>query len=289
MTMDPLYYKVPRHDEESIRVEIWNQPKFYEPFHYHEECQLTLILASTGTVFMGSSMVEYDEGDLFFMGENLPHVLRNDRIRHSGNETGVRAISVFFSMKAVTALFEDVPEAREVKKLMDNSAFGLRFRRAARHRIGSLMKSIGDSHGLSRFIHLLQIINYFAAFPDVERLADTRPVQMDPTHHKNLTKVFDFVMSHYNEKITLETVSSLIYMTPTAFCRYFKRHTQKSFSSFLIEVRVNKACKMLQEETSNVSDSCYSSGYNNKSNFHRHFLRVMGVTPNEYKKMISPG
>ena len=78
--MEPVYFKVPRQDEETVRVEYWNLPRFYEPFHYHEECQLTLILASSGSVFMGNSLVEYTEGDLFFMGENLPHVLRDDNI-----------------------------------------------------------------------------------------------------------------------------------------------------------------------------------------------------------------
>ena len=65
--MDPVYFKVPRQDEETVRVEFWDLPRFYEPFHYHEECQLTLILLSSGTVFMGNSLAEYTEGDLFFI------------------------------------------------------------------------------------------------------------------------------------------------------------------------------------------------------------------------------
>jgi AraC-like DNA-binding protein len=285
--MDPVYFKVPRYEEESIRVENWDQPKFYEPFHYHEECQLTLILSGSGTVFMGNSMVEYSEGDLFFMGENLPHVLRSDKIWNSASRLGVRAISVFFSLKMISSISSEVPEARGVNKLLDNSAFGLRFKAASQKEIGSLMRTIGQCSGFSRLISLLQIIDLFAAFPNVEKLAMMRPARLDPNQHNNLNKVFDYVMSHYNERITLEMVSALVYMTPNAFCRYFKKHTQKSFSSFLIEVRVNKACKMLQDEANSVSDSCYSSGYNNKSNFHRHFLRIVGLTPNEYKRKIA--
>jgi AraC-like DNA-binding protein len=285
--MDPVYFKVPRHEEESVRVENWDQPKFYEPFHYHEECQLTLILSGSGTAFLGNSMVEYSEGDLFFMGENLPHVLKSDQVWSSGSHLGVRAISVFFSLKTITSILNEVPEAREVNKLLDNSAFGLRFKAASQQAIGSLMRTIGECSGFPRLISLLQIMNLFAAFPNVEKLAELRPARLDATQHKNLNKVFDYVMSHYNQRITLEIVSELVFMTPNAFCRYFKKHTQKSFFSFLIEVRVNKACKMLQDEANSVSDSCYSSGYNNTSNFHRHFLRIMGLTPNEYKRKIA--
>jgi AraC-like DNA-binding protein len=285
--MDPVYYKVPRYEEESVRVETWNQPKFYEPLHYHEECQLTLILSGSGTVFMGNSMVEYSKGDLFFMGENLPHVLRSDQIGNYESHPGVNAISVFFSMKAISAILNEVPEAREVNRLLENSAYGLRFRNASQQKIGTLMKAIGENSGFSRHIVLLQIINLFAGYEKVEKLALLQPTQLDAIQNKNLNKVFDYVMLHYNEKITLDTIASLVYMTPNAFCRYFKKHTQKSFTSFLIEVRVNKACKMLQDDANSVSDSCYSSGYQNKSNFHRHFLRIMGLTPNEYKRKIA--
>ena len=120
--MDPVYFKVPKYDEESVRVENWNQPKFYEPFHYHEECQLTLILSGSGTVFMGNSMAEYSEGDLFFIGENLPHVLRSDLMAESASNYGVRAISVFFSMQTLSSIFKEIPEASEVVKLQEDSS-----------------------------------------------------------------------------------------------------------------------------------------------------------------------
>jgi AraC-like DNA-binding protein len=221
------------------------------------------------------------------MGENLPHVLRSDQIGNYEGQPGVNAISVFFSMKAISAILHEIPEAREVNRLLENSAYGLRFRNASQQKIGTLMKTINESSGFSRHIVLLQIINLFAIFPKVEKLVLMQPTQLDAIQNKNLNKVFDYVMLHYNEKITLNTIASLVYMTPNAFCRYFKKHTQKSFTSFLIEVRVNKACKMLQDDANSVSDSCYSSGYQNKSNFHRHFLRIMGLTPNEYKRKIA--
>lgn len=284
--MDPVYFKVPRQEEESVRVEHWNQPKFFEPFHYHEECQLTLILSGSGTVFMGSSMVEYNQGDLFFMGENLPHVLRSDGIGYAARNIGVRAISVFFSLQTLSVIFSELPEGTEVRKLLEDSALGLKFKAASQMEIGALMKKIGDYSGFVRILTLLQIINHFTVFQGVEKLAAIRPTLLDSTERNNLNKVFDYVMSHYSEKITLDTVASMVCMTPNAFCRYFKKHTQKSFSGFLIEVRVNKACKMLQKESMSVSESCYSSGYNNKSNFHRHFLRTTGLTPNEYKKQL---
>jgi AraC-like DNA-binding protein len=91
-------------------------------------------------------------------------------------------------------------------------------------------------------------------------------------------------MQHHQEKISLKEISSLINMAPTAFCRYFKLRTLKTYSQFLIEVRISKACKMINEKSSNVSEACYSSGYNNISNFHRHFKNVTGMTPSKFRR-----
>jgi AraC-like DNA-binding protein len=101
-----------------------------------------------------------------------------------------------------------------------------------------------------------------------------------------INMVFDFIKNNYNEKITLKQVAYLANMSPTAFCRFFKYKSQKTFSRFLIEVRIANACKLLYENDFNTSECCYSCGYNNLSNFHKHFKSVTGMTPLGYRKNI---
>lgn len=111
------------------------------------------------------------------------------------------------------------------------------------------------------------------------------PIILEPEDNQKIDKVFNYLMDNYMGKITLEAVAELINVTPNSFCRYFKQRTNKTFSRFLIEVRISKACKVLFEGE-NVAEECYSSGYNNISNFHRHFKQITGMTPNGYKKKI---
>ncbi|WP_416171515.1 helix-turn-helix domain-containing protein [Algoriphagus boritolerans] len=59
---------------------------------------------------------------------------------------------------------------------------------------------------------------------------------------------------------------------------------KKTFSRFLIEVRIANACKLLFQDDFNASECCYSCGYNNLSNFHKHFKSVTGMTPLEFRK-----
>lgn len=90
-------------------------------------------------------------------------------------------------------------------------------------------------------------------------------------------------MNRFHESIKLKEVADIVNMTPTAFCRFFKMRTNKTFSGFLIDVRINQACKLLTDGNSNVMETYIACGYNNSSNFHRHFKRNTGYTPREFK------
>ena len=108
----------------------------------------------------------------------------------------------------------------------------------------------------------------------------------DPLDSKKMKVIVDFIQNNYNHQISLEDVAGQISMTSSAFCRFFKKKTQKTFSDYLIETRIARACKLLTQEDYTVSETCYESGYNSTSNFHRHFKRVTGLSPNEYKKRL---
>jgi AraC-like DNA-binding protein len=73
-------------------------------------------------------------------------------------------------------------------------------------------------------------------------------------------------------------------MVPNAFCHYFKSRTGRSYFDFLIEVRIEHACKLLREENESVSTISANSGFNNLSNFNRYFKQQTGKSPTAYRQ-----
>lgn len=98
-----------------------------------------------------------------------------------------------------------------------------------------------------------------------------------------INKVYDFIIANSRKKITLTTAAAIVNLSTSGFCRFFKLRTQKTFSRFLIEVRIGDACKLLAEGKNNTTECCYICGYNNISNFHRHFKAVTGMTTTNFK------
>ena len=102
--------------------------------------------------------------------------------------------------------------------------------------------------------------------------------------------IFDYVMNNFQNDITLETVSELAFMTPNAFCRFFKQRTNKTFFQFLIELRIEHACQLLaKNEDLSVAQISGESGFKSISNFNRKFKTLKGMTPSTYFNKMNDG
>src|SRR5699024_3199880 len=103
---------------------------------------------------------------------------------------------------------------------------------------------------------------------------------------KRIQKIYDYVLENFQNTIKLDEIAQQANYTTPAFCRYFKKHTGKTFTQFLNELRVNEVCKLLIEERENlsISEIAYKCGFNSITNFNRIFKTIMGCSPMKYRK-----
>ncbi|MFT6050332.1 MAG: AraC-like DNA-binding protein [Patiriisocius sp.] len=93
-------------------------------------------------------------------------------------------------------------------------------------------------------------------------------------------------MENAHQKISLEDIASIANMTKNAFCKYFKKRTNKTYVSFLTEVRIENACKLLKSDKDvSINEIAYKVGFNNISNFNRKFKEVKKMTPLSYRNL----
>lgn len=95
--------------------------------------------------------------------------------------------------------------------------------------------------------------------------------------------VMDYTLNNFNNKIELEEISEVANMTTNAFCRYFKQRTNKTYFTFLNELRIEKACKLLQNKEYSIIEVSEKSGFKNISNFNRKFKELKERTPSAYR------
>ena len=256
------------------------------PWHYHPEYELVLVVKSRGQRIVGDSMEDFQDGDLVFMGPNLPHVFNNSPEYYQGNtELKAEAIVIHFNEGFAGEGFFDLPEMASIKKLLTNSKWGLKILGKTRDRIARWMEEMLTQSPSRRLLQLLQILEDLSTSQQYRMLASFGYIQAEQQEDANrMNKVYQHIMSGFRMPITLNEVAQVANLTPQSFCRFFKSRTRKTFSQFLNEVRIGYACKLMAEEHLNISDICYQSGYNNLSNFNRQFKRIVRKSPLMYRK-----
>ncbi|MCX6224506.1 MAG: cupin domain-containing protein, partial [Bacteroidia bacterium] len=254
--MDPICFKVPRLSEETVRVESWDLPHFYDSVHYHEECQFTYIIEGKGLILVADQLEEFKEGDLLLIGKNTPHVLLSSKEYYAGdNSLHARAISIFFSKDTFHQVFNQIPETAKIEEFLEQAQFGIRIKNHESRRIGDDLKQLVKLKQVPRIILFMKILDLISRNPHFEFISSSIPHVSGKEDNLKLKKIFDYITKNFEKRITLQEVAGLINLTPTAFCRFFKLRTNKTFSQFLIEVRINQACKMLSNGNFNVTET----------------------------------
>ena len=280
--MKALPFKIPHGSKTSIKVDHDVMPHFYDTYHTHEELQIILVIKGHGSAYIGDKILHFEEGDIYFLGKNLPHVFKD---KLSDRDLGIESISIFFLQDFMGTGFLELPESRLLGALIEESNRGIQVKGKLQERITESIWQIYNSEGLKRLLILVDILELLAQSEDLSFISS-------PGYHKpkrsvdgrKINDVFDFMLANYSREIRLEEIAEIAHMSSTAFCRYFKHHTRKTYSRFLNEIRVGQACKMLVDDKLSISNICYSSGFNNISNFNRQFKKITGFTPSVYQK-----
>ncbi len=266
--MRVLPFKIPKAAESAFHIQVDDEPYFYDTLHQHPEFQLTLIEQSTGSFIHGDYLGSFAPGDVFVVGANVPHVFRCDERYYAQEQPGsARALTLFFDQRTFGAPFLELPEARALTEFMTIAQRGLLVKPWLAEQMAFMIRQLFEVQGMEKLILLLQILNRLASGEGYELLTSAGPVKgLKESEGKRLNDIFHFTMKE------------------SAFCRYFKQHTRKTYLDFLNEYRIGQACRLLMETEMAVSEVCYESGFNNLSNFNRKFKAVTGVTPKAYAK-----
>ena len=278
---------VPHHQSFSIRTEI--SRGFYNQWHYHPEIELMYIAQGSGTGFFGSSVINLKEGDLILLGSNLPHMLKSAPEVYETNDPGdiTETIVVHF-LPDILQSFLALPENKNIQLLIKEIAAGVMVNGETKTAVISILQSLRYCRDSKRLILLLEILQTISDSKDWTTINNTK---LKPYFNKNdenrLNRIYHYTLNNFMREITLEKIADIVHMSPHSFCRYFRSRTQKRYSLFLLEVRVNHACKLLTSTYYSIAVISYESGFMNFSNFNRHFKLITGKTPSEYKRLYA--
>ncbi len=252
----------------------------YKPFwHFHPEYEIVYISKGKGKRHIGNHISYYEDGDLIFLGPNLPHLGFTEG--HFKDQ-----VEIVLQMKEdfLGKGFLQAPEMRDIQHLFERSRKGLIFNGATREKIGQRLREMVRMEPFERMLALLQVLHFLASTDECNSLnADGFALEVQAQHLDRMQEVYHYVEAHFKQEVSLEEAAKRANMTVPAFCRYFKRITGKTFTHLVNEVRIAHACRLLNDEHMSIAAVCFDSGFNNLSHFNKQFKLVVGASPRAFR------
>lgn len=282
-----ISFQVPKSQKEFVRFQEDRGKYFYDKLHQHPQLQLTLILEGKGQFLSGDYVGRFQPGDVYFLGENAPHVFRSDPEFFESDTTFSSAgNTVFFDFAALGKSLGEVDELHPLKQFQDYGGLCFQIQGQTAESVKEVLQKFGHSEGLKRLqlaITLLSILDLAGK----ELVQLNEPAFFGGLSEKDgsrMNQVMQFLLENRFRKITLEQAASIANLTKEAFCRFFKLRTRKTFTQYLIQLRINEAQKLLQETEMDISQIAYQVGFENLSYFNRSFKSIVGISPREFRK-----
>jgi len=258
--------------------------EFTYPIHNHEVFELNFVEHAPGVRrIVGDSSEVIGEYDLVLItSPDLEHVWE----QNTCTSEEIREITVQFDFRMTEeSLFARTPFL-SMRKMMNEAQKGLSFPLNAIMKVYGLLDSLSSiKEGFYAVTQFITILYELSKCPGAKPLASSSFAKIAvEDDSRRILKVKNFISKNYQDEIRLPQLSDIAGMSPSAFSRFFKLHTGRNLTEYIIDIRLGAASRMLVDTAQSVSEISFKCGFNNLSNFNRIFKKKKGCSPTEFRE-----
>ena len=273
-------------DTDALYIADRHKSEFSYPVHNHDVFELNFVENAAGVKrIVGDSNEVIGDYDLVLItNPTLEHAWE----QHECKSNDIREITIQFNFGAgiteADYFFGKTP-FESIRHMMKEAQKGMAFP------MSSIMKVYERLSGLSqitdRFTALMEFLNILHTLSlctGARTLATTSYAKVNiEDDSRRILRVKKYISDNYMYELRLKSLADLANMSESAFCRFFKLHTGRRLSDYIIDIRLGYATRLLIDTTETIAEISFKCGYNNISNFNRIFKRKKGCSPTEFR------
>jgi AraC-like DNA-binding protein len=261
-----------------------HKKEFTYPIHNHEVFELNFVEHASGVRrIVGDSTEVIGEYDLVLItSPDLEHVWE----QHTCQSEDIREITVQFDFRMdEDTLFSRTPFL-SMRKMMNEARKGLSFPISAILKVYPMLDSLSSiKEGFYAVMQFLTILYELSKCEGTRPLATSSYAKIAvEDDSRRVLKVKNYISKNYMDEIRLGTLADIAGMSPSAFSRFFKLHTGRNLTDYIIDIRLGSASRLLVDTSQSVSEISFQCGFNNLSNFNRIFKKKKGCSPTEFRE-----
>ena len=261
-----------------------HKKEFTYPIHNHEVFELNFVEHATGVRrIVGDSSEVIGEYDLVLItSPDLEHVWE----QYQCKSEDIREITVQFNLQlGKDTLFDRTPFL-SIRKMMNEARKGLSFPVSAIMKVYGMLDTLSSvKEGFYAVMQFLSILYELSKCEGAKPLASSSFAKIAvEDDSRRILKVKNYISKNYMDEVRLPQLADIAGMSPSAFSRFFKLHTGRNLTDYIIDIRLGAASRMLVDTTNSISEICFECGFNNLSNFNRIFKKKKGCSPSSFRE-----
>lgn len=255
------------------------------PLHWHEEAELIYIASGRIKITVWSNTYIAQKGDILIL---MPHVIHSiEQI----DDHSAEYFNIVFHFSILDTTGNDSCYEKYLKPFLIHEKMlncyekcGTELNTLLKPWILSLIENRRNSYSTHEFLvksNLFMIMHYLNQFCTT---SNENEQNMRLTYDK-LKRVLYHVQNSYANSIPIQKAATLCGFSESHFMKLFKELTGMSFTSYLVNYRLEISAKQLLETDQKIIEIATNCGFNNHSYFTRTFIKKYGITPAEYRKL----
>ena len=270
--------------KDALYIADRRKKEFTYPIHNHEVFELNFVEHASGVRrIVGDSNEVIGDYDLVLItSPDLEHVWE----QNTCTSDDIREITVQFYLDLSDDGFLSRNPFHSLRKMLKEARKGLSFPMDAIMRVYQQLDTLSSvKDGFYAVMQFLTILYELSRCEGARTLATSSYAKVEvESDSRRVLKVKNYIAKNYMDEIRLNTLADIAGMSPSAFSRFFKLHTGRNLSDYIIEMRLGYASRMLVDTARSIAEISFQSGFNNLSNFNRIFKKKKGCSPSEFRE-----
>ena len=270
--------------KDALYIADRRKKEFTYPIHNHEVFELNFVEHAAGVRrIVGDSNEVIGDYDLVLItSPDLEHVWE----QNTCTSDDIREITVQFYLDLSDDGFLSRNPFHSLRKMLKEARKGLSFPMDAIMRVYQQLDTLSSvKDGFYAVMQFLTILYELSRCEGARTLATSSYAKVEvESDSRRVLKVKNYIAKNYMDEIRLNTLADIAGMSPSAFSRFFKLHTGRNLSDYIIEMRLGYASRMLVDTARSIAEISFQSGFNNLSNFNRIFKKRKGCSPSEFRE-----
>ena len=271
---------------ESFKAWEHGYPYHTVRWHFHPEYEIHHVVATSGHYFVGDFIGNFEPGNLVLTGPNLPHNWVSDVTVDT--KVPLRSRVLQFTEEFIADAMALLPELAACQDLLETSRRGALFSAATAELAAPLLAELVTAQGIRRIEAFLGLLGVLSR-ADVTTLTSASYLP-DPSGFMStgINEALAYINANLTEQFSEADLAEIAGLSASAFSRSFRRHTGQALVKYVTRLRINLACQLLMGPSEmKITDVCFSSGFNNISNFNRQFQVQKGMTPSRFRELLA--